>query len=136
MQTPISAKDIVAMRNGTLLLNVHTIDQCAGEPCVIHNPSSHHMGLWPHLWDDVAGSMWRSCPHGFGHPDPDDVAFQRRAYGHDRASKRLIHGCDGCCQPDTTSIAEMIALPPGVQEFLDDPSTGSHRSRPDRSTDA
>ena len=28
----------------------------------------------------------RLCPHGIGHPDPDDT----------RAAKR-IHGCDGCC---------------------------------------
>ena len=31
--------------------------------------------------------MERICPHGVGHPDPDDVLNQDR-----------VHGCDGCCR--------------------------------------
>jgi hypothetical protein len=33
--------------------------------------------------------MERICPHGIGHPDPDDPAFKNPIEG--------VHGCDGCC---------------------------------------
>lgn len=29
--------------------------------------------------------MERICPHGVGHPDPDDT------------NPDTVHGCDGCC---------------------------------------
>jgi hypothetical protein len=32
--------------------------------------------------------MERICPHGVGHPDPDDVF-----------ATDTVHGCDGCCTP-------------------------------------
>jgi hypothetical protein len=97
-------KDIVALRNGPLIVNVHTVDRCAGQHCVIHNPSQHHMLTWEPIWDGADKQMWRECPHGFPHPDPDDVTFLRRRWGSNRASLRLIHGCDGCCQPHVQEI--------------------------------
>lgn len=33
--------------------------------------------------------MERICPHGVGHPDPDEIDLEVNAKG--------IHGCDGCC---------------------------------------
>lgn len=44
--------------------------------------------------------MERICPHGIGHPDPDDIAFKRNRprFGEDMAKADSIHGCDGCCQ--------------------------------------
>lgn len=99
-------KDMVAMTNGTVLVNVHTPDQCAGENCCIHNPSQHHMATWQHSWDDIYVQMMRDCPHGFAHPDPDDLSFKRRAYGPDRAATASVHPCDGCCQPMTTKELE------------------------------
>lgn len=27
--------------------SIHSSDQCDGESCSIHNPSKHHMRLWP-----------------------------------------------------------------------------------------
>jgi hypothetical protein len=36
--------------------------------------------------------MERICPHGVGHPDPDEYAI---ASGGDAG----VHGCDGCCAP-------------------------------------
>ena len=92
-------KDIVAMTNGTVLVNVHTEDQCAGHACCIHNPSNHHMSTWPHHWDDTFVQMLRTCPHRFLHPDPDDLAFKRRRWGHAGAAQQSVHPCDGCCQP-------------------------------------
>lgn len=36
--------------------------------------------------------MERICPHGIGHPDPDDAAFRAS-----RGDDDTVHGCDGCC---------------------------------------
>lgn len=71
---------------GTVVIeNVHTPDRCAGHHCVIHNPSDHHMRGWPLNWRDDWGIMERICPHGIGHPDPDDIGDG-------------VHSCDGCCR--------------------------------------
>lgn len=90
-------KDIVGLNDGrdTLLVNVHTADQCDGHPCVIHNPSQHHMATWPPAWDETLGIMFRRCPHLNLHPDPDDVAHLRRV----GRAHLCGHYCDGCCQP-------------------------------------
>lgn len=90
-------KDIFGLNDGqgTLLVNVHTVDRCGGNPCVIHNPSRHHMAIWPPHWNAAAGVMFRRCPHGYLHPDPDDVTYLRRV----NRIHRIGHMCDGCCQP-------------------------------------
>jgi hypothetical protein len=74
------------------LTNVHDPSRCEGRGCVIHHPSDHHMNDWPTLWRHDRGIVERICPHGIGHPDPDDVAFQRSIRMFSGA-----HGCDGCC---------------------------------------
>lgn len=93
--------DAVIMNNGTVLLNVHTEDVCQGQPCCIHNPSGHHMADWPPRWHNYSKQMWRTCPHGFVHPDPDDAWFIRRRYSEQEIIIRFSHGCDGCCLPPT-----------------------------------
>lgn len=75
-----------------ILVNVHGADRCAGRPCVLHNPSDHHMREWNLVWRGDARKMERECPHGIGHPDPDDAAHQL-SIGRDVG----VHGCDGCC---------------------------------------
>lgn len=97
------AKDKVLMADGTVLVNVHTQDKCAGQPCAVHNPTHHHMAAWPHVWNDVLISMWRACEHGMIHPDPDDLQFLRSRYGDDAATAQSMHVCDGCCQPPATA---------------------------------
>lgn len=82
-----------AQIGGTVLTNVHPPERCAGEPCVIHNPSDHHMREWPTNWRGDTGVMERMCPHGIGHPDPDAMAFERTQ----RHAWMGVHGCDGCC---------------------------------------
>ena len=67
-------------------LQVHDAARCSGI-CPIHNPSDHHMSGWPTHWRDDRQLMERICPHGVGHPDPDDRSDDR------------THGCDGCCRP-------------------------------------
>jgi len=80
-----STEPMFGLYIGEVELEVHDRDKCAGEFCCIHNPSDHHMKNWPQLWRDDRKMMERTCPHGIGHPDPDD-----------RSSFR-DHGCDGCC---------------------------------------
>lgn len=100
-------KDIVGLNDGhsTVLVNVHTVDQCAGQPCCIHNPSNHHMMRWTPSWDDTYGVMWRRCPHGNLHPDPDDLDYWRHR-NMERARVRFTHVCDGCCQPSLKLFLE------------------------------
>lgn len=72
---------------GQGLFNLHDATACAGQPCVIHNPSEHSMRAFPTHWRGDIGIMERICPHGVGHPDPDD-----------RPLVSTVHGCDGCCR--------------------------------------
>jgi hypothetical protein len=81
---------------GGVLVNVHPESACAGRPCVLHNPSDHHMRDWKLNWRDDRGFMERLCPdRGIGHPDPDDMAYHR-SQGRGWIG---THGCDGCCAP-------------------------------------
>jgi hypothetical protein len=92
---------------------VHNKEDCAGEFCVIHNPSNHIMKDWPTHWRDDRLIMERMCKCGVGHPDPDDLAF-KKALAIKQYSIRLpeaskcipmdefgydtgVHGCCGCC---------------------------------------
>lgn len=85
-----STDTLFGMRVGEVTLKVHARGQCAGQFCCVHHPSQHHMITWPQLWRADRGLMERTCPHGVGHPDPDDASLSR------------THGCDGCCTPEVT----------------------------------
>jgi hypothetical protein len=78
---------------GTKLYNIHA-EPCQMPHCVIHKPSDHHMRSWPLRWRDDRRIFERQCPHGVGHPDPDDVQFKIEYHEDTYAG---IHGCDGCC---------------------------------------
>lgn len=80
----------IALHDSTLLL-VHDPARCAGQPCCIHNPSDHPLNSAPLIWRDDRKIMERQCPHGIGHPDPDDVTVRR-------GGGEGVHGCDGCCR--------------------------------------
>lgn len=82
---------------GQTLRGIHDTSKCAGEHCVIHQPSQHPMRLFRTHWRPDRGLMERICPHGVGHPDPDSLAFVAREVGVDRARTECVHGCDGCC---------------------------------------
>lgn len=72
------------------VITTHTAKWCEDEICCIHSPSGHHMNQWRQHWRDDRQIMERLCPHGIGHPDPDDLTIRlHRGSG--------IHGCDGCC---------------------------------------
>ena len=76
---------------------VHEKADCSGDFCVIHNPSDHCMRSFPTYWRQDRMLMERICPHGIGHPDPDDVAFAASIRSQDQIDYYAIHGCDGCC---------------------------------------
>lgn len=75
---------------GQVLKNVHDSSLCAGRYCCIHNPSDHSMKKFPQNFRMDRGFMERVCPHGVGHPDPDDPYADP------------IHGCDGCCAEESS----------------------------------
>lgn len=76
------------------LTNVHSPTLCEGRGCSIHHPSDHPLANWPMLFRGDRGLMERTCPHGVGHPDPDDLAW------HESEGRgwQGVHGCDGCCR--------------------------------------
>jgi len=73
-----------------IFLTTHPKGRCDGEYCTVHNRSDHSMRKFPQLWRGDRGFMERTCTHGIGHPDPDEIS-----------SISKVHGCDGCCAPMT-----------------------------------
>lgn len=87
--------DIGVKPGDQVIHNVHPRVVCSGHACCIHNPSDHLMKDFPLNWRDDRGIMERICPHGIGHPDPDDAAY--RAWVALDGEADTVHGCDGCC---------------------------------------
>lgn len=75
-----------------VIMLTHDRSACEGRACTIHNRSDHHLRQLPQHWRDDAGFMERTCAHGIGHPDPDELP--RNAH--------RVHGCDGCCAKDAS----------------------------------
>lgn len=76
-----------------VLVNVHPAGTCRGEWCTVHNRSEHSMRSFPQAWRADRMMMERICPHGVGHPDPDECTLM----GPD-GQAQASHGCDGCCK--------------------------------------
>lgn len=85
--------------DGSIFEHVHSREVCAGHACCLHAPSDHRMRDWQLHWRNDRGLMERLCPHGIGHPDPDDLAHGESVMPGSAAG-RGIHGCDGCCTPE------------------------------------
>lgn len=74
------------------VLKVHDEGVCQAlkrglNTCVIHARADTHMKQWPTHWrSDWGGFMEVICPHGIGHPAPEET--RPGGFGH---------GCDGCC---------------------------------------
>lgn len=90
----MTANSWVLEHSDEVLINVHHQGSCAGEHCTIHNMSNHTMRAFPQHWRADRRLMERVCPHGVGHPDPDDPKFS------DPYAR--VHGCDGCCFEGST----------------------------------
>lgn len=82
--------EIVRLENSPATLIVHDKGNCRGEYCTIHNRSDHVMRSFPQSFRFDRALMERICPHGIGHPDPDELNLERNS--------RRVHGCDGCCK--------------------------------------
>jgi hypothetical protein len=95
---PSPGREVLVLDNGQALANVHEPATCVA-PCPVHSPTDHHMRDWPVLWRPDAYLFERTCPHGIGHPDPDQVPYWTLKLGEDDAAARMVHGCDGCCRP-------------------------------------
>lgn len=91
--------DSMGFSQGPGIMRTHPASKCAGEFCCIHNPSPHGMRDWPMMWRADRYLMERICPHGVGHPDPDDLAHKHRIMDQVEYDKFAfgVHGCDGCC---------------------------------------
>jgi hypothetical protein len=87
------AEPVLGRQVGERTILIHNTGQCKGEGCAFHNPSDHHMIDWSMNYRWETGVLERFCPHGVGHPDPDDTAWHV-SQGRTWTS---IHGCDGCC---------------------------------------
>lgn len=88
--TTINNEDGIQLEHSLeYLRSVHPADKCVGKSCTIHNMSDHHMRSFPQHWRSDKGIMERVCPHGVGHPDPDEYRAKLNGLG--------VHGCDGCC---------------------------------------
>lgn len=88
--------DTYVTGTGQILRAVHPPELCDGRPCVIHSQTEHSMRDFPTHFRSDTFLMERICPHGVGHPDPDDLAYQM-LIGN---ATKSIHGCDGCCSRD------------------------------------
>lgn len=86
--------ELVTLMGSGQRIHAHKENECAGRYCAIHNPSDHPLNGAPLIWRNRM--MERQCPHGVGHPDPDDVRFRVEIRGEDPAYAST-HGCDGCC---------------------------------------
>jgi len=50
------------------------------------------MRSFPQHWRSDRAIMERICPHGIGHPDPDEYKLNGKS-----GWAEAVHGCDGCC---------------------------------------
>lgn len=94
---PANDMDSVELVGGERLYT-HPRSKCEGQTCSVHNPSDHHMATWRQHWRADRGIMERLCPHGVGHPDPDEAAYLKRVLPAEDYKCYGVHGCDGCCK--------------------------------------
>jgi hypothetical protein len=80
-----------------VLTGVHNSEDCLGEFCTMHKRSNHPMRSFPQHWRSDRAIMERICPHGVGHPDPDDIKISMFDHSSGKTNYELVHGCDGCC---------------------------------------
>lgn len=101
LQTARTSKtmELVTLENSDEQLYTHPDFACGGKHCTIHNRSNHLMRSFPQHWRTDRAIMERICPHGVGHPDPDE-------YKLDGAGgwAQSVHGCDGCCEGAYDSV--------------------------------
>lgn len=102
---------------GELEVHTHGPEDClrVNEHCMIHDPSDHPLKDAPIAWRQDRRLFERTCKHGIGHPDPDDLAFKREVMSEAAYNGHAfgLHGCDGCCDHDSV-IYKMNAEREGI----------------------
>lgn len=94
-----ASDDSWTLVGGEVLYNVHKLYKCGSKFCTVHNPSDHHMREWEMHY--AKPFMFRVCPHGLLHPDPDDYPPPGLIMKHT--------DCDGCCTtPPVPATKEQI----------------------------
>jgi len=86
--------DVILFGSDQKIHNIHGVYQCQGRPCPIHNPSWHHMHDWWQWYDAPSKLMFRICPHGRYHIDPDNWV---KAFHCNVFCDSSLH--DSCCTP-------------------------------------
>ena len=81
------------LEHSSVRLATHVEGTCIDQWCTIHNRSEHPMRVFPQHWRNDRDIMERVCPHGIGHPDPDEYRLRL-----EDGEVQLVHGCDGCCE--------------------------------------
>lgn len=89
----------VQLEHSPIKLIAHPPEKCAKQKaCALHKRTDHSMRSFMQHWRDDRGIIERICPHGVGHPDPDQWHYFKKRLGKKRASAEFVHGCDGCCR--------------------------------------
>lgn len=100
----------------------HERDDCAGEPCVIHNPISGPWSDWPRTYSGFTGFIYRICPHGVVHPCVEDaVRIVKTIRDKEDVVNKLAHACCNECMclprtglPEAVFSGAEIRLPDAV----------------------
>lgn len=112
---------------GQTLHKVHEAADCSGA-CPIHEPSDHPMKDWPTAWID--GRFWRTCEHGFHHPDPDSVKplppFDVFLYREAVCSVALSHEEDCGCRT-CIAAADGVGSDDALMEIIAEAHEGHSR---------
>lgn len=103
----MNSRESVVWIDGIRLTNVHHWTKCNPDPCVIHRPTRHLMTHFPLHWRNDRGIFERICPHGIGHPDPDQFTY----WASIGQESQAIHGCDGCCSGNRPTHREGVMYP-------------------------
>lgn len=93
--------ELTTLENSDEQMWTHGVKDCLFPTrCTIHSRSDHLMREFPQHWRWDRGLMERICPHGVGHPDPDQMYFYKQLLEPRVANAEAVHGCDGCCQQE------------------------------------
>jgi hypothetical protein len=98
MSDPAGNPPVAVPCNWLIFDRTHPRNKTCDQGCVIHNRTPHHMQYWLLHWRGDRNMFERICPHGIGHPDPDQFPYWD-ATGQEAEG---VHGCDGCCAPPAT----------------------------------
>ena len=95
----VKVMELVTLENTDQQIWVHPNFACKNQRCTIHNRSDHSMRSFPQDWRTDRAIMERICPHGVGHPDPDEYKLEGSSGWAEK-----VHGCDGCCEGAYDSV--------------------------------